>query len=56
MWMCIYSVAVQAANDDNDIMAAYFLVMMSRQALNWLEALLAGSINYRQDLCNAFVQ
>jgi hypothetical protein len=37
-------------------MAAYFPVMMSRQALNWLEALLAGSINYWQDLCNAFIR
>jgi hypothetical protein len=56
MWMRIYSVAVQAANGNNDIMAAYFPVMMSRQALNWLEALPTGSINSWQDLCNAFVQ
>ena len=41
---------------DNDIMAAYFLVMMGRHALNWLEALPAGSINSWQDLCSAFVQ
>jgi hypothetical protein len=37
-------------------MAAYFPVMMSRQVLNWLESLPAGSINSRQDLCTAFVQ
>jgi hypothetical protein len=37
-------------------MAAYFLVMMGPQALNWLEALPAGSINSWQDLCNAFIQ
>ena len=41
---------------DNDIMVAYFLVMMGHQALNLLEALPAGSINSWQDLCNAFVQ
>jgi len=40
---------------DNDIMVAYFLVMMGHQALNLLEALPAGSINSWQDLCNAFV-
>ena len=37
-------------------MAAYFPVMMGPQALNWLEALPAGSINSWQDLCDAFVQ
>ena len=37
-------------------MAAYFPVMMSRQALNWFEALPAGSINSWKDLCSAFVQ
>ncbi|XP_039787138.1 uncharacterized protein LOC120653453 [Panicum virgatum] len=37
-------------------MAAYFPVMMGLQALNWLEALPADSINSWQDLCNAFVQ
>ena len=41
---------------DNDIMAAYFPVKMGRHALNWLEALPAGSINSWQDLCSAFVQ
>jgi hypothetical protein len=51
MWLRTYSIAVQAANGNNDIMAAYFSVMMSRQALNRLEALLAGSINSWQDLC-----
>ena len=30
--------------------------MMGSHALNWLEALPAGSINSWQDLCNAFVQ
>ena len=30
--------------------------MMSRQALNWLEALLAGSINSWQDLSTIFIQ
>jgi len=43
-------------NGDNDITAAYFPVMMSRQALNWLGALPAGSINNWQDLCSAFIQ
>ena len=37
-------------------MAAYFPVMMSRQALNWLESPLAGTINSWQNLCTAFVQ
>ena len=37
-------------------MAAYFPVMMSQLALNWLEALPAGYINSLQDLCTAFVQ
>jgi hypothetical protein len=37
-------------------MASYFSVMMSRQVLNWLEALPAGSINSWQDLCIAFIQ
>ena len=55
-WLRTYSIAVRAANDNNDIMAAYFPVMMSRQALSWLEALPAGSINNWQDLCTAFVQ
>ena len=41
---------------DNDIMAAYFPVMMSCQALKWLEAFPAGSVNSWQDLCTAFVQ
>jgi hypothetical protein len=44
-WLCTYSIAVRAASGDNDIMAAYFPVMMGRHALNWLEALPAGSIN-----------
>ena len=44
-WLRTYSIAVRAANDNNDIMAAYFPVMMSCQALNWLEVLPAGSIN-----------
>jgi hypothetical protein len=55
MWLRTYSIAVQAANGDNDIMAAYFAVMMNRQALNWVKALPAGSINSWQDLCSAFV-
>ena len=37
-------------------MAAYFPVKMGPQALNWLKALPAGSINSWQDLCNAFIQ
>ena len=37
-------------------MATYFPVIMGRHALNWLEALPAGSINSWQDLCSAFVQ
>ena len=37
-------------------MDANFPVMMGPQALNWLEALPAGSINSRHDLCNAFIQ
>ena len=41
-WLRTYYIAVQVANGNNDIMAAYFPVMMSRQALNWLEALPAG--------------
>ena len=54
-WLRTYSIVVRAANGDNDIMAAYFPVMMGHHALNWLEALPAGSINSWQDLCNAFV-
>ena len=42
-------------NGNNDIMAAYFPVMMGRHALNRLEALPAGSINSWQDLCSTFV-
>jgi len=37
-------------------MAAYFPVMMGHHTLNWLEALLASSVNSWQDLCSAFVQ
>jgi hypothetical protein len=44
-WLRTNSIAVRAANSNNDIMAAYFPVMMSRQALKWLKALPAGSIN-----------
>ena len=55
-WLCTYSIAVRAARGDNDIMATYFPIMMGPQALNWLKALPAGSINSWQDLCNAFVQ
>jgi len=55
-WLRTYSIAVRAANGNNDIMAAYFPVMMSRQAQNWLESLPAGSINSWHDLCTAFVQ
>ncbi|RLM55154.1 putative gag-pol precursor [Panicum miliaceum] len=33
-WLRTYSIALWAANGNNDIMAAYFPVMMSRQALN----------------------
>jgi len=47
--------SVSAANGNNDIMAAYFPVMMSPLSLNWLEALPAGSINSWQDLCNTFI-
>ena len=36
-------------------MAAYLPVMMSRQALNRLEALPASSVNSWQDLWTAFV-
>ena len=56
MWLRTYAIAVRAANGNNDIMAAYFPVMMSRRALNWLEALPTGSINSWQDVCTAFVQ
>ncbi|XP_039817324.1 uncharacterized protein LOC120679735 [Panicum virgatum] len=55
-WLRTYSITVRAARGDNDIMAAYFPVMIGPQALNWLEALPAGSISSWQDLCNAFVQ
>jgi len=55
MWLRTYSIAVRAANGNNDIMAAYIPVMMSRQALNRLESLPAGTINSWQDLCTAFV-
>ena len=55
-WLRTYSIADRAARGDNDIMAAYFPVMMGPQALNWLKALPAGSINSWQDLYNAFVQ
>ena len=33
-WLRTYSIAVRAANGNNDIMEAYFPVMMSRQAQN----------------------
>jgi len=33
-WLRTYSIAVRAANGNNDIMAGYFPVMMSRHALN----------------------
>ena len=33
-WLRTYSIAIQAAHSDNDIMAAYFPVMMGPQALN----------------------
>jgi len=51
-WLRTYSIAVHASNGNNDIMAAYFLVMMCQLALNWLEALPVGSISW-QDLCTA---
>jgi hypothetical protein len=54
-WLRTYAIAVRAANGNNDIMAAYFPVMMSRQALNKLESLPVGMINSWQDLCTAFV-
>jgi len=54
--MRTYSITIQAANGDDDITAAYFPVMMSRQALNWLEALPASSINSWQALYSAFIQ
>ena len=50
-WLRTYSIAVRAANGNNDIMPAYFPIMMSPLALNWLEALPASSINSWQDLC-----
>ena len=34
MWLRTYSIAVRAASGDNDIMAAYFPVMMGRHTLN----------------------
>ena len=49
-WLRTYSITVRAANGNNDIMAAYFPVMMSRPALNWLEAPPASSVNSWQDL------
>jgi len=45
MWLRTYSITVRAVRGDNDIMAAYFPVMMGRHALNWLKVLPAGSIN-----------
>jgi len=54
-WPRTYAIAIRAANGNNNIMAAYFPVMMSRQALNWLESLPAGIINSWQDLFTAFV-
>ncbi|RLN05103.1 hypothetical protein C2845_PM13G05960 [Panicum miliaceum] len=54
-WLCTYSIAVRAVNGNNDIMAAYFPVMMSRQALNGLEGFRPGSINSWQELFMAFV-
>jgi hypothetical protein len=50
-----YSIAVRAANSNNDIIVANFPVMMSRQALNWLDGLHPGSINSWQDFCTTFV-
>jgi hypothetical protein len=44
-WLHTYSITMHGANSNNDIMAAYFPVMMSHQALNWLEGLQPGSIN-----------
>jgi hypothetical protein len=55
-WLRTYAITVRAANGNNDIMAAYFPVMMSCQTLNWLESLPAGSINSWQDLCTDFIQ
>jgi len=55
-WLRTYSIAVPAALGDNNIMAVYFPVMMGPQALNWLEALPAGSINSWQDLCSTLIQ
>ena len=43
-WLRTYSIAILATNG-NDIMAAYFPVMMICQALNWMEALPAGLVN-----------
>jgi len=37
-------------------MATYFPIIMGPHALNWFEALPAGSINTWQDICNTFVQ
>jgi hypothetical protein len=54
-WIRTYSIAMRVANGNNDIMAVYFLVMMSFQALNWIEGHRPGFINSCQDLCAAFV-
>ncbi|RLN09909.1 retrotransposon protein, putative, Ty3-gypsy subclass [Panicum miliaceum] len=54
-WLRTYNIATRAASGNNDIMAAYFPVMMSCQALNWLEGLRSSSIHSWQDLCTAFV-
>ncbi|RLN03999.1 hypothetical protein C2845_PM13G02950 [Panicum miliaceum] len=55
MWLRTYNIAVKAASGNNDIMAAYFPVMMSRQGLNCFEGPSSRSINNWKDLCTAFV-
>ena len=50
-WMRIYSVVVRAANGNNDIVAAYFLVMMSR-CWHFLTSLL-GRVNPSNGARNA---
>ena len=55
-WLRTYTITVRATNGNNDIMAAYFPMMMSRQAQNCLESLPTSSISCRQDHCTTFVQ
>jgi hypothetical protein len=54
-WITLYEIAVQAAHDDEDVMANYFPVVINQSANQWLLSLREGSINTWAQLRRAFI-